>query len=532
MTDDRGHVRAGRRWPGALLLAVVLCAAACTPGGEPATDDGADSAAPDTYTASFAPAPCPSPNLEGVPQLDLGPEFECGELTVPENRADPQGATITLAVARTKAAASDPRPDPIVYLTGGPGGLGLLMGVQQVAAGWNADRDLILVAQRGTFHADPLLSCPEIDAFFHDSVRMSAEASATREAGTRAVQECRDRLAGQDIDLAAYNTLENAADIADLRVAMGIEEWNLYGVSYGTDLALQVLRDHPEGIRSVVLDSVVPPHVDVVAGFWPNAAAGYAALFEACGQDPACQAAFPDLESEFTDLVNELSAQPRTVTVPDPAGGAPVDVVIDGFTLANLVVTAGLIPGQIAGLPTMIHDLRTGDGTLAAATVLLGRPPSGLTGYGLTYGVFCGESVAATDPETVEEAARAVLPRFPAEALDLVPQLRQVFEDCAAWDVGSVDARVHQPVHSDIPALIVTGALDAITPPHWADEVAAGLTGSHTLRFPGAGHDVMIWSTECGIAVMNSFLNDPGDYDDTCLATVTVPPFTVPVSAG
>ena len=126
-------------------------------------------------------------------------------------------------------------------------------------------------------------------------------------------------MAATGVDLAAYNTTENAADIADLRVALGIDSWNVYGVSYGSRLALTVLRDHPQGIRSVVLDSVSPPTVNIVETWWSAPASSFKAIFAACAAQAACAKAYPNLESDFTATVNRLDktpASPRSRTSP------------------------------------------------------------------------------------------------------------------------------------------------------------------------------------------------------------------------
>src|SRR5919112_6091912 len=329
----------------ALMAAVTLALAGCEsspPGNADATrteTTGATTTAVEASDgASYNAASCPNPIVEGVPQIDLGPDFECGYLTVPENRAEPTGRTIQIPVARAKATSPNPQPDPLVYLTGGPGGTGLAAAVLRVQAGWNADRDVIFIDQRGTLKAQPLLACPEIDAFLQAGVSLAPTSEEFATQSAAATQACHDRLVAAGWDLSAYNTTENAADVADLRVGLGIPEWNLYGVSYGTELALQILRDHPEGIRSVVLDSVVPPQLNLLDGFWPNAAAGFRALFDACAADAACHTAFPDLESEFRTLVTQLTAQPRTIPITDPTSGQNINVVFDGYTLANLIV--------------------------------------------------------------------------------------------------------------------------------------------------------------------------------------------------
>lgn len=477
-------------------------------------------------TASYTPADCPNPIYPAVPALDLGPDFECGYLTVPQNRQEPDGTTIQLAVARIKATSPTPAPDPIVYLTGGPGGSALLGAVQRVEAGWNADREVIFFDQRGTWKSDPLLACPEVDAFMAEWVGLNTADPATAEKSGQAVRACRDRVVAEGWDPADYNTTENAADIADLRTALGIEEWNLYGVSYGTDLALQTLRDHPEGIRSVVLDSVVPPQQVIFDGFWPSAAHGFQILFDDCAADTACSAAFPNVHTDFTAQVNALTEQPRTVSVPDPVTGQNVDVLIDGYKLANLVLTASLVPGSIAPLPAMIDNLANGDGTQAAAALLAGRPPSGVTAYGLAFGVFCSEHAAFGSPEEMLAAGRAVLPDFPDAVLSLSPQAPWIFSDCAQWDVPAADRAVQTPVASDVPALLISGNLDAVTAPPNADAVAPGLTNSTSLVFPDAAHDVMIWSPECAVSVMHNFLNQPDSFDDSCVATLAPPTFT------
>lgn len=478
--------------------------------------------------ASYVTTPCPNPNVPGVPVLDLGAGFECGYLTVPENRARPDGRTVRIAVARAKAVVARSGSVPLLYLAGGPGGTAIATAVLRVAVGWNADRDVIFIDQRGTLHAQPLLACTEIDAFLIDAVQRVTSAPDTLARGEAATRACRDRLAAAGHDLAAFDTAQNAADMADLRVALGIDEWHVYGVSYGTDLALQLLRDHPAGIRSLVLDSLVPPQVNLIDGFWPNAAAGYQALFDGCAADPACSAAYPAVKTQFFDLVRSLHAAPRHVAVTDPASGQPITVAIDGYALANLVVVASLNPGATAGVPALVQGLAQGDGTLAALSLLANRPPPGLTGYGLTYGVFCREHAAFTDAARVKAAAMAALPAFPDGVLSLVPQSPNLLRECAAWNVGRAEDRNKEPARSTVPVLLMAGAFDAITPPAWALLAASTLPNARVLTFPGAGHDVMIWSPACAVSVMRSFLDQPGAVDDRCVRDLRVPPFVLP----
>jgi pimeloyl-ACP methyl ester carboxylesterase len=178
------------------------------------------------------------------------------------------------------------------------------------------------------------------------------------------------RVAATGVDLASYDTAENASDIADLRTAMGIKEWDVYGVSYGSDLALTLLRDHPEGLRSVVVDSVVPPNLDnIMDEFWPGAAIGYKAVFDACAAQAACAAAYPDLADEFTATVNRFAKEPVTVAAQD-ASGAMVQLNIDGYQFANLIIVQSGAPGSFAGIPSMIDRMTMGDAGPAAKSMV------------------------------------------------------------------------------------------------------------------------------------------------------------------
>ena len=516
-----------------VLAAVMFAATGCESGPAGSADTasegvpGAGGGAP--VGVGYAAAPCPNPIVEGSPEIDLGSGFECGYLTVPENRMRPSGRTIKLPVARAKATSPHPRPDPLVYLAGGPGGSGLLAAVTRIRAGWNADRDVIFLDQRGTLKAQPFLACREIDIFVRSALSMAPTSSQFASASVDAVQTCHDRLAADGWDLSAYNSSENAADVADLRIALGIAEWNLYGVSYGADLALKVVQDHPQGVRSVVLDSLMSPRQNQLEELWPSAAQGYRAVFDACVADSACRSAFPDARAEFRTLVGQLTEHPRVVRVDDPYTGEIVDVVFDGYTLANLVVLASLTPGDLSAVPSIVHNLATGDGKEAAHTLLRVQPPGVVTGYGLQFGVLCREQAPFTDPERVRAAAKQALPDFPDPVLALLPRFPAIFQDCGVWDVPAAGGVDRGQTRSDVPALLLQGGLDGLSPRSAAVAAAAGLPRSQILVFPGAGHDVMIWSQDCAVTILRNFLDQPsGGYDDTCLRSVDPPKFQVP----
>ena len=323
-----------------------------------------------------------TPSSRFGPSLVLGPDFTCGYLTVPENRSKPDGRTIRLAVATRKATAPNPKPDPIVFLTGGPGGSGLGEG-PGVAKEWHPDRDVIFLDQRGALKSDPFLSCPEIDAFMESTVGLSWLAPETAAAGRGG----RRGRAGTGSPPPARTWPPTTPPRArrtwpTYGSRWAIDEWNLYGVSYGTDLALQTLRDHPAGIRSVVVDAVLPPNINPIETGWRAAHESATAIYDACAAQPACHAAFPEGRAEYIRVINDLAANPRTVHVADPKTGQDVTVVIDAYKL-SYTVQFGTLIGTQKKIPSMIHDLAVGDGTEAALEVLAGVFPPEFNSYGL-----------------------------------------------------------------------------------------------------------------------------------------------------
>ena len=285
-----------------VIVAMVLSACAVTPTPTPAA---------------------PTPSTNGVPRFEpadcwfdepQGQTVECGYLIVPEDRANPSNdKTIQLAVARFKSDSSNPQPDPIVYLEGGPGGSPLrsYMPVFNVYfAPFLEKRDLILLDQRGTGYSQPALDCREYYDWALSVLDQDLSVEESEQQGNAASLACRERLVGSGVNLAAFNSAENAADVNDLRVALGYEQLNLYGISYGTRLALTVLRDFPQGLRSVVIDSVVPLQSNLYTEIPGNGARAFELLFEACATDAACSAAYPDLRGVFFDLVDQLNDKP------------------------------------------------------------------------------------------------------------------------------------------------------------------------------------------------------------------------------
>jgi pimeloyl-ACP methyl ester carboxylesterase len=477
----------------------------------------------------FEPSPCPQ--LAGAEWLVSA---TCFYLVVPETRSRPDGRTIRLLVAKHAAPSAAKQSDPIVYLAGGPGDIAPLDVAGLMAADFIKDRDIYVVSQRGTMFSEPALTCAAADNFARDLLSLRFYSEATKRAHLAATEACHREFSATGADLSAYNSSESAADFADLRKVLGISVWNVYGISYGSYLAQTLMRDHPEGIRSVVLDSVLPTTYTMPANWW-NARAGFDNLFQACAAEPACSAAHPRLEETFTGLVNKFEAEPLTTTVVDPATGKDLKVVIDGGALIDWLRNQNYAVPLLRAAPDRIGGL-AGDDPKAIEAIALDRasraPPPGpgipALGYGLSYGVTCREDYPFATPEQLATAGREAFPHYPASVQrEGIGGWAYANEDCAeVWKVPAAPAAMRQPVVSGIPTLLISGSFDTLTSLAGAKAAAEKLSNATIISIPGVGHSVAPAST-CAQAVVVSFFADPAALDTSCVGTLKPASFTL-----
>jgi pimeloyl-ACP methyl ester carboxylesterase len=488
------------------------------------TVGAASGAAAPLPTPSFKPTGCPTEPVATT----LPADAHCGFLIVPENRARPNGRTIRLTVGIVPSKSSTPAPDPVVYLAGGPGGFPLGEAETLINLGFNSDRDLIIISQRGTLYAppDPAPTCPEMDEAAQTALGLPLDGPEATRLNVDAARACHQRLAAAGVDLGAYNTTENAADVADLRVALGIPEWNVFGTSYGSNLAMTLMRQHPQGIRSVTLDSVEPPEVVTVGSFAPNAREGFDRLFRACEAQPQCWPRHPGIEQTFTQLVRRLERQPVAAWVDPPAGGPQVRVVLDGGRLANWLIDESFHTADYPNIPAWIADLADGNpGPIATrvAAQLIGSG-IGALGYGLGVGVSCAEWVPYQQGSVLSEGRRA-FPSYPASVLTPALHVTYTPDFCTVWPVPKAPAEQRAATPSTIPTLLFNGSFDSVTATSWEQIAARTLPNSTVLEFAGIGHFV-VGASPCAQQVFASFLATPVSPNTACVAAVTPPMFT------
>ncbi len=466
----------------------------------------------------FQPVTCMFELPSGI---EDGKQVRCGYISVPEFHANPDGPKIQLAVAILKSQAENPKPDPLFMAQGGPGGSTIDSYAQTLLSGNDLlkDRDIVLFDQRGTLYSKPNLYCTEIDRLTIETLDQDLTPEESERLSYNALSACRKRLESQGVNLSAFNSLENAADIEALRLALGYEKINLYGVSYGTLLALHYMRLFPSSLRSVILDSVVPPQIN----FIPNVAAtqdqAFTRLFNACQEDQACNREYPHLEKVFTEVVDQLNRSPSRVALTDyETGEVYPESLIDGDTFLAGIFQMLYATNLIPALPRMIYDAHRGDLQVFArilAIIVFDRS----TSYGMYYSVLCAEDA---DFSPSDQNLTGVRPQI-AEAEKRSPQA--FLNTCKMWDVPPLDPSVDEPVHSDIPTLVLSGEFDPITPPVYAQAAAKTLTNSYSVIFPAGGHGQAL-DGDCQIQIIQSFLDNPYQSpDSSCIESIRQPIF-------
>ncbi len=479
------------------------------------------SSAPIVPTSSFHSAACPF--QLGAGMID-GQTVKCGYVTVPENRQKPTGATVQLPVAIFKALNVENDPLPVLRLEGGPGGPSLDNWAHYVSTSnysrFVFNHDLIMFDQRGTGYATPLLKCSETQKLQYDLLNTRLNAKDAERLQLQALQTCHDRLIASNVDLNAFNSLENAADVHDLIVALGYKQANLYGVSYGTRLALTAMRLYPSVIHSVVLDSVYPPQRNRT-DLPTTAQRVFATLFQGCAADTHCNGLYPHLDTVFYQLVTQLNANPVHFQTTDNTTGKSYTVVMAGddfvFVLFSALYGTQLIPV----LPKMIFQVRDHNNALLSQIYGLVEFDDTFSD-GMFYSHECNEDWPFVKQEDINAAVQGIVPQIqPA----LRASLQQEYDVCHLWNVEKAPAVQKQAVVSAIPTLVLSDEYDPITPPVNGKLAAQTLKNSYYFLFPGLGHGAEYNST-CVNSIISAFDDAPTQKpSDACIATMHEPSF-------
>jgi pimeloyl-ACP methyl ester carboxylesterase len=437
-------------------------------------------------------------------------EARCGTYTVFENREAAAGRTIELNIMVLPARSAEPRPDPVFPLAGGPG-QGATQTARRWANSWMRDeRDIVLVDQRGTGMSNPL-HCDMPGSDEDPQSYLQPVFSA------KVFEPCRAKLE-QVADLTQYTTPIAADDLNEVRDALGYDRINLVGGSYGTRAALVYMRRHTETVRAAILNGVAP------IGFRNPLYHAYEAqrvlenTFRDCAEDPACHAAFPDLEQEFEELITNLEKEPATVSIPHPATGEDVTVSLSRYAFAEALRTTMYYLPAARDVPLLIHSAYEGDfDVFTRVGVASNRGIVDALQFGMLLSVTCPEDVARIAPEEIPELTGGT---FLGDT-----RVRGQIEACSVWPKAEVPKDYGDPVSVATPTLVLSGTIDPVTSVRWGEKAARHVPNGLHIVAPGA-HGV---GGPCSQGIQRAFLERASveGLDTACVADMTLPPFRV-----
>ena len=434
---------------------------------------------------------------------------QCATLAVPLDPEVPDGPSLDLFVARIPAQVADPQPDPLLLITGGPGQstVDFYMSMRGAFGPARRDRDIILVDQRGTGRSAEGFECElpdDIDFQIADENVLG-----------RLVGDC---LASLERDPRFFTTSVAVRDLDAVRRELGVDQWNIYGVSYGSRVAQHYLRRYPEHVRAVVLDGVVPPTLVLGPEIALAAQAALDGIFERCARDDACATRFGDLGSVFDALMSRIQESPVSVATLDTATGEIEETLVTEEYLMGVTRLFSYSDTSAALLPLIIDEAANGRYELLLAQAE--RISDGLEralSFPMHNSVICSEDYPFETIEASDWYTSTYLGTSLVDALNTI---------CAQWPQGPVDSDFKEPLASAHPVLVLSGSNDPATPARYGEDVIAeGLDGALHLVVSGQGHGMA--PIGCVPNLMQAFIEAAATegLDAACLDRVIPAPF-------
>ena len=413
---------------------------------------------------------------------------------------------VSLPIVVIKNVSFSQHDDPILYISGGPGS----------ATGFKDDdidywldminelswgRDFVLYDQRGTGESTPQIICPSFEDFNYDALTTDLSPKEELVSYYNQHKECRHRIQEFDGDLSGYSTKHNTQDVLDITHSLNYSQWNLFGVSYGTRVALEVMRNKPTHIRSVILDSVFPSDkYDLL--YWPfildNA---INMIFERCDNNETCQATYPNLRDLFKTSLRKLKNNSMYVHMPEFYSDGALNIYLNDSRFIDALFFATYDSTLISLIPDAINDVAHG-----RQKALLPITTSFVeTIFDEYSNVITFNTVLCNDEKMISRKRyESIVERYPTSK-PYTQDLWQ-YDSCHIWGDKNTSVLETEPVHSTIPTLVLAGRDDAVTPWQWGEEVHQNLKNSFYYDFSDTTHGV-IGINECASHLSVYFLD-------------------------
>ena len=525
-----------------LVLASAFAQEAVMQDPVPAAEPAADLFARDSYRIDTVVCP-----FKGEIEYEPG-DIECGLLEVPENREDPDSRFIELHFVKLNSRwgkdddededekedsglAPGKRDDPVIYLTGGPGAR-VNYYVGRLKDHTLLDhRDLYILEQRGIGFSDdfcPFYGSRKPEADDVETFEQSLDAALTRRA------DCAANARAAGVDLTGYSTIENARDVKALRRALGFEKWNVWGISYGSILGQAYLKEDPDGILAVALDAIMPLEIRESELFWRIAHwydRDIRKLQEICDTQAACAKRYPDMGGRLRQAIQSVVDNPIEVEIRDienfPSGKARFFQDVVAFLPFIFLYEQDNYPGLPGLIYAWADAVERRDETFFRGLASAASGGFGEGSQGMANAIFCMDG----DAEAQARANRRDITEYPVlgAALGTVESWERGVALCREMGMPQRPAEEFAAVQTDLPALIIEGDMDPITPPPNAKAILPGFKNGTYVEFPWAGHGPSR-SVECAGALLNKFYDEPmAEPDLGCVDEMQEPEFWAPM---
>ncbi len=433
----------------------------------------------------------------------LSEDGECATLERLENPNDPTSRLLQLAVVKFAATNPNPSADAFTVIQGGPGmsSIDLFMHKRQAFEQIRRHRDVLLIDQRGTGRSHAFM-CAIEDPSSMDVSPQEAQ---------RMARECLQQFDG---NAAFYTTALGVQDLEALRAAAGYPSYTIYGVSYGTRVALEYLRAQPNHVRALLLDGVVAPTVNLAGNeIALRSQQAFDRLVARCESEPTCFAAHGDLRAAFEQARARLSTQSVLVSLPHPVSGELIKREVGEADLLGAMRLMPYASESLALLPLLLSQAQQGQfAMLAAQAVLVEEQFVDDYAIGMNNSVMCTEDypylTEATMQATQADVANTYFGDTMAEMLKAM---------CDVWPRGADYAASRELFSSDVPVLLMSGEVDPITPPSNAEIVANMLSNARHVVVPAHGHGV--FDRGCMIQLVSNFVDQANfeNFDASCV---------------
>ena len=447
----------------------------------------------------------------------------CGNVTVPLYHEEPEKGSIKIPVAIWPDYNAEEATDPLFVSQGGPGGSTLdIYPDMFYSYSLGGQRDIVFIDQRGTRYAEPSLVCPEQMDYFLTS---SPEERQDDNGYLQALRSCRERLMTEGVDLEAFTTAQIAGDFEFVRKILGYEKYNFYGVSYGTRIGQYLAAYYPDQLRSLILDSVTPIPFDAPNRTFSTYNRVLTEFINNCNEDLLCSEQYPDIILRFNNLLDRLEEKPALIKIRDPNSKDTIVEEIDGEEFYAYVFQSFYMDDNYAALPYIIKQAEqyNFDPYIFIDEMTTFEE---VDSPGLYFSVVCSEH----EPFALQVPGEPLIPG----AIEWEKQdLEYMEEACGIWNVNPTPQNLETTLISNVPALLLSGNFDPITPPEYAEQVLDSFPLGQHLVDPVGAHGVAFLDY-CTIQIFHDYLENPAaDLDATCLEDedrriATIPPTAIP----